>query len=265
MTNLRKSLEARGVLVRDLVTDLLMIKAFTKQMKEDNRPELLFLAKEQLRASQTIDDVFIILSSYISFFNYEIIERIVNIHGHESDRENLREYLSRFKEFCHRRAHEKIPLFVDCLPEEPTCTVLKVKVESDFPKDYTVRAITLFRAKLCEILGVTEPCLRLLSIEEGCILLTFFLPKFVVPHVFPLSSDQKTSLKSNGVVKCALDDEELIPLAIYKRTHKIQKVYAGSSSSFEQFGQRRPPLSVTIRGILERYPDGQIFKVASSS
>ena len=29
----------------------------------------------------------------------------------------------------------------------------------------------------------------------------------------------------------------------------------------EQFGQRRPPLSVTIKGILERYPDGQIFKV----
>ena len=27
------------------------------------------------------------------------------------------------------------------------------------------------------------------------------------------------------------------------------------------FGQRRPPLSVTIKGILERYPDGQIFKV----
>ena len=29
----------------------------------------------------------------------------------------------------------------------------------------------------------------------------------------------------------------------------------------EQFGQRRPPLSVTIKAILEKYPDGQIFKV----
>ena len=27
------------------------------------------------------------------------------------------------------------------------------------------------------------------------------------------------------------------------------------------FGQRQPPLSVTIKAILERYPDGQIFKV----
>ena len=28
-----------------------------------------------------------------------------------------------------------------------------------------------------------------------------------------------------------------------------------------QFGQRRPPLSVTIKAILERCPVGQIFKV----
>ncbi len=28
-----------------------------------------------------------------------------------------------------------------------------------------------------------------------------------------------------------------------------------------QFGQRKPPLSVTIKGILDRYPAGQIFKV----
>ena len=29
----------------------------------------------------------------------------------------------------------------------------------------------------------------------------------------------------------------------------------------EEFGQRRPPLFVTIKQILDKYPDGQIFKV----
>lgn len=29
----------------------------------------------------------------------------------------------------------------------------------------------------------------------------------------------------------------------------------------ESFGQREPPISVIIKGILDRYPDGQIFKV----
>lgn len=30
-----------------------------------------------------------------------------------------------------------------------------------------------------------------------------------------------------------------------------------------QFGQRRPPLSDTIKRVLDRYPDGQIFKASS--
>jgi len=33
----------------------------------------------------------------------------------------------------------------------------------------------------------------------------------------------------------------------------------------EHFGQRRPPLYVTIKAVLERYPDGQIFKVCQNS
>ena len=33
-------------------------------------------------------------------------------------------------------------------------------------------------------------------------------------------------------------------------------------SEGEDFGQRAPPLSVLIKGILERYPDGQIFKAS---
>ena len=35
----------------------------------------------------------------------------------------------------------------------------------------------------------------------------------------------------------------------------------GDESFGEVFGQRHPPLSIYIKGILERYPDGQIFKV----
>ena len=43
--------------------------------------------------------------------------------------------------------------------------------------------------------------------------------------------------------------------------HKSPILYIAHFDESEQFGQKRPPLSVTIKGILERYPDGQIFKV----
>ena len=259
VSKLCKSLKEREVSIQDLVTNLLMIKAFSKQLESDDKPELLFLAKEQLTAAKTIDNVFNTLSSYVSFFNYEIIEHIVHLHGEESDRKKFEEYLSAFEEFCRRRAHEKIPLFVDCIPDEAKFTPLKMKVESDLLKLYTLKAINQFRAKLCSILGVTESGLRLLSIEEGCILLTFILPKFVVSHVFPLSNYQKKILVSDGVVKYSLNSEEFVSIGDPKPIYKRKELTVTSLS--EQFGQRRPPLSVTIRGILERYPDGQIFKV----
>ena len=38
---------------------------------------------------------------------------------------------------------------------------------------------------------------------------------------------------------------------------------SGIMDQGDEFGQKRPPLSVTIKQILERYPDGQIFKVSN--
>ena len=35
-------------------------------------------------------------------------------------------------------------------------------------------------------------------------------------------------------------------------------------SEEEPFGQKTPPLDLIIRDILERYPDGQIFKVRNN-
>lgn len=38
-------------------------------------------------------------------------------------------------------------------------------------------------------------------------------------------------------------------------------VFMAELSIGKEFGQRQPPLAVDIKDILERYPDGQIFKV----
>ena len=47
----------------------------------------------------------------------------------------------------------------------------------------------------------------------------------------------------------------------YSYVAGIDKMSDSPSLAGQHFGQRRPPLSVTIKAILERYPDGQIFKV----
>ena len=54
------------------------------------------------------------------------------------------------------------------------------------------------------------------------------------------------------------------------KAHRSECSYVISASQMSElagdhFGQRRPPLSVTIKAILERYPDGQIFKVHNNN
>ena len=57
----------------------------------------------------------------------------------------------------------------------------------------------------------------------------------------------------------------ILELLILVRRNKRSQSVGMTSRGVEgfQFGQRRPPLSDTIKSILHSYPDGQIFKASS--
>ena len=205
MSDFKNSLKANQVDPIDIAEDLLMVKAITKQLQSDiDVPELFHRIRKDLMSAESIGKLMYHIAPFVSFFNYNVIERIVHRHGSDTDKENFEDYLKKFEEFCKHRAND-VPMNVDC--QDPKSTCFKVKIESDFQSTYTVKAVNLFREKLCNILGVTEPSLRLLSLKEGCVLLTFLIPTFVVPFVFPLTQDQERALSAEGVTKYALADE----------------------------------------------------------
>ena len=204
VSKLRKSLESRNVNPSIIGNHLSLIKATTKQLQDDvSVPNLFHLIRQELVKVEEIGKLFELITPYVSFFNYDIFESIVEDYGDSEDKEKFKVYLKKFEEFCKRRATE-VPSVLD--GEDSTTTHLRVKVEDDFKHMYTVKAIRSFRAKLCTILGITEPCLRLVSIENGCILLTFILPTFVVPFIFPLSKEQEVQMASEGVSAYTVGD-----------------------------------------------------------
>ena len=199
MSQLKKSLERRSVCPSKLGNYLSMIKSITKELKDDTSvPNLLTLVRSELCSANSIDKVFELITPYFSFFNYNLIQHVVKEFGEDDDVENFKSYLEKFDKFCKRQATE-VKSILDG-PEYSTTTCFKVKIEDDFKQTYTVKTVRSFRAKLCTILDVTEPCLRLVSIENGCILLTFILPTLVVPFIFPLSKEQEVQMDSEGVL-----------------------------------------------------------------
>ena len=193
-----KSLISLKVSPSNLVSRLLTLGAFKPVFKEPQVPLLQFCF-ERLEAVDTIPEVFLVLKDYFSFFNYHIVEHIIDELGAEEDKTRLQRYKEYFNWYAKRRIFE-------CLPEfgpvnDASHADIFVKVDSQYD-NYTVAEIEVFCHKLGGILHVSSRgILHLCRVEEGCLQLTFQVPLFVQKEVFPLSREQERTLKAEGVIK----------------------------------------------------------------
>ena len=149
-----------------------------------------------LKDSQ-IDDVMNVVKDYCSFFNYRIIEHIINMLGTEQDKKNLSEYKKAFNDYASNHHVFECPSEVGTLTKNDVTMFVTLDQTHD---NSIVCALDLFVGKLQEILKIPPGTgLRLCHIEPGNMKLTFQLPCFVVQNIFPLSEEQETELSNNGV------------------------------------------------------------------
>ena len=186
-----------------LVTHLLSLGAFDPVHKESQKPALQTFFQE-LRNAKSVEDVLYIIRNCISFFNYHVIEHIVNELGTDQDKANLQNYEREFDEYSKRRVYECPPVYG---PKSDADHIdLVVKVDSVY-EEFTVKELKKFQYRLSRIFCVTpQSVLRLCKVEEGCLQLIFQIPSFVQQEIFPLSSEQGRALAAEGVIRLACGD-----------------------------------------------------------
>ena len=172
-------------------------KSFVESIKDYRR---LFLAlknkhpifrDEEITKLKAVVDVFELIQPHCSFFNYEILETLVEICGSPRDKGYLEEYIGHFSEYCKAMpCAEKICGNVDP-GSERTQVIFKLDYELNQLKTDTVKCI---KDNIAEQLGVRNSALHLSTIKEGCVILEFFVPTFIVNQVFPLSDQQIVAL-----------------------------------------------------------------------
>ena len=193
-----KSFQRRCVPLYDLVSHVMALGAFDPVFKESQVP-VFYLRSNELKAADTVPKVFVVLNDYFSFFNYHILEHIIEELGSEEDKAELQKYKENFNQYVKRRIFE-------CLPEfgpvsDTDHADIFVKVDSQY-ENYTVAQIEDFRHKLSEILGVSpQGILRLCRVDKGCFQLMLQVPSFVQHKIFPLSREQEKSLAAIGVIR----------------------------------------------------------------
>ena len=217
-----KSFKRRCVPLDELVSHVMALGAFEPVFKKPQVPLLQFCFQE-LEAADSIPKVFLILKDYFSFFNYHIIEHIINTLGTRTDKVRLQKYKEEFNQYAKRRIFE-------CLPEfGPVSSTdhadIFVKVDSHYD-NFTVAQIERFRHKLSEILRLSsQGILRLCRIEKGCFQLMFQVPSFVQQEIFPQSKEQEKALSAVGVISltCMLcpNNYSILAMLLHASTNSV--------------------------------------------
>ena len=160
---------------------------------------LLHEHREEIKGAKAISEIFIILSAYWNYLNYEILKHIIELYGTSEDIERLEDYSKKLHVFCERRIFE--------LPESSSETgnvqnekQAKFVIKLDVQENITCKEVLQIRRRIAKILGINVAALTISKMDIGCVQLTFLIPKFLVLEVFPLSSEQISALSKDASV-----------------------------------------------------------------
>ena len=158
-----KSLCEQKVSVDKLVAHLLSLRAFDPVYKGSQKPVLQSFFQE-LQSAGSIEKVLLIIKDYFSFFNYRVIEHIVDGLGTDQDRVELQNYEKEFDEYSKRRVYECPPEYGSKSTADHADIVMKV---DSVHENFTVKELKKFQYRLSGILHVSpQSVLRLCRVEE---------------------------------------------------------------------------------------------------
>ena len=191
-----KSLKERNVTVKELSNHVRCLVAI-EPVYEDSK---LGQFRCEIRDAnlKTIDNVMVIVSEYSSFFNYQILQNIIDHLGGEEDRKNLAMYLQKFAEYAKCKVYE-CPCEVGQLNETGRSNIF-VTLDKSYD-NCTVSCLKDFERELAKILNVSSDVVVLCRIAPGSIQLIFQIPLSIQKTIFPLSSEQEVALAKLGVAQ----------------------------------------------------------------
>ena len=199
----RKSLRREMVTATALIQHLECLGSIMPTFKDTGLSPLRH-RRSELAKLENVDDVMSVVKDYCSFFNYHMLEHIINEFGTSLDQENLAAYKKDFEIYA-QCCVIKRPLEVGKMIEKGFSNMF-VTLDDSF-NDCTLSHIYVFVNNIRKALNISsDVTLKLCFITLGSMKLTFQLPHFMQQDLFPLSPKQEQSLAELGVVDLSCGD-----------------------------------------------------------
>ena len=197
-TKTRDSVEEQTSIVK-FSGSILALGAYDPAPKDRDR-SLLDEHRKEIKHAKSISEIFNILVPYCNYLNYELLEYIIDLYGTDEDKQRLKSYKEKLRNFCEHGPFE-FPLSESGIGSGSDNTKQEsFSVKLNARKNITYKELLQIRERIAEILRVKLAALIIDPMDAGYVQLTFRIPKFVAQEIFPLSSDQTSALSKNASV-----------------------------------------------------------------
>ncbi len=208
VSSLCTALIATQVTFKDFQLYVLGLSAFQDQ--DGKQPNLLDdPTKAKIEEADSIHNIFGILITYCcSLLHIDIFQSIIKKYGINTDSEDLKyshhlaAYINKHKISELLKIIPRLETFLGSLNSKSNKLTLKFDVKL-FSK---VTKVFELKTAIAGILKLSPSAIRLVSIEKGCVVLTFLIPKAVAEYIFKtrLTVKQKLDIQALSVnwLKC---------------------------------------------------------------
>ena len=174
-----------------------------------NNPAAVQAVREEFSDIKTMTDLFTTLQDkYISWFNYELIVRLVRVFL--SDNRSLKRtwsaYEKKLKDYFINsggllKDADAVQFGVKGVP--PGTRVMIAKVDRD---DYTLDDIFFFRSAIPKECDISHFNLYFLRVRPGSVILEYLIPEHLYSLLFPLTQKLQQQLASIGITELTCGD-----------------------------------------------------------
>ena len=193
----QKILHEYGNLIRKVYTilssrnvdyeEVKMVTLFMKQLSSS-------LDMPEVEQSRSLISLMTSFHRYTSWFNYELIKIIAQDFGGEDGKAAIDNYEDLLKQFMSKNIFE-FPQFMGNQTLPSSFHEFTLKIEEKY-EHATLQDLALIKAKAVQLIDIEPHRLLLKSVEQGCILTTWWIPSQYVTHVtHKLTTQNLSALK----------------------------------------------------------------------
>lgn len=167
--------------------------------------------KSKFAGHDSHENVFIALTNYWSFLDYDLLISIVKNCGSQEDQDKLDTYDEELRSFCQRRVSEA----QGCFPlqkehsESGHCEEIKIKLNQSDPRLSTIKDL---KYRICKVMKIVPSVLQIIDVHDRCVEVKFFIPRHSSHEHFSksLTDEQHKALGAVSVISISSETRKQI-------------------------------------------------------